>query len=58
MPFPGALADAAEDGDPRVALDRGAIAVRICAMTRWQNFIGQTATLEATGEAFESKGVG
>ncbi len=27
------------------------------AVTRWQNFTGQTATLEATGEAFESKGV-
>src|ERR1700736_6255919 len=25
------------------------------AVTRWQNFTGQTATLEATGEAFESK---
>jgi DNA modification methylase len=27
------------------------------AVTRWQNFTGQTATLEATGETFESKGV-
>ena len=27
------------------------------AVTRWQNFTGQTATLEATGEAFEAKGV-
>ena len=27
------------------------------AVTRWQNFTGQAATLEATGEAFESKGV-
>ena len=27
------------------------------AVTRWQNFTGQTATLEATGEAFESKSV-
>jgi DNA modification methylase len=27
------------------------------AVTRWQNFTGQTATLEATGEAFESQGV-
>jgi DNA modification methylase len=26
------------------------------AVTRWQNFTGQ-ATLEATGEAFEAKGV-
>jgi DNA methylase len=25
------------------------------AVTRWQNFTGQTATLEATGEAFEAK---
>jgi ParB-like nuclease domain/DNA methylase len=25
------------------------------AVTRWRNFTGQTATLEATGEAFESK---
>jgi hypothetical protein len=25
------------------------------AVTRWQNFTGQTAMLEATGEAFESK---
>jgi hypothetical protein len=28
------------------------------AVTRWQNFTGQTATLEATGAAFEAKGVG
>jgi DNA modification methylase len=28
------------------------------AVTRWQNFTGQTAMLESTGEAFESKGVG
>jgi len=28
------------------------------AMMRWQNFTGQTATLEATAEAFEAKGVG
>ena len=27
------------------------------AVTRWQNFTGQTATLEATGEAFEAKSV-
>jgi DNA modification methylase len=27
------------------------------AVTRWQNFTGQTVTLEATGEAFESRGV-
>jgi hypothetical protein len=26
------------------------------AVTRWQNFTGQAATLEATGETFESKG--
>ena len=25
------------------------------AVTRWQNFTGQTATLEATGAAFEAK---
>jgi DNA methylase len=27
------------------------------AVTRWQNFTGQTAMLESTGETFESKGV-
>jgi DNA modification methylase len=27
------------------------------AVTRWQNFTGQEATLEATGEAFEAKSV-
>jgi len=27
------------------------------AVTRWQNFTGQTATLEATGEAFEANSV-
>jgi DNA modification methylase len=27
------------------------------AMMRWQNFTGQTAMLEATGEAFEAKNV-
>ena len=27
------------------------------AVTRWQNFTGHTATLEATGETFESKSV-
>ena len=27
------------------------------AVTRWQNFTGQTATLESTGEAFEAKSV-
>ena len=25
------------------------------AVTRWQNFTGQTATLEATGEAFAAR---
>jgi DNA modification methylase len=27
------------------------------AVARWQKFTGMDATLEATGEAFESKGV-
>jgi hypothetical protein len=40
-----------------IAATRGAGCQFDVAVTRWQNFTGQTATLEATGEAFESKSV-
>jgi hypothetical protein len=37
------------------AATRGAGCQFDVAVTRWQNFTGQTATLEETGEAFEAK---
>ena len=49
--LPGAPA---AQGDAGIELHPAYVDV---VVTRWQNFTGQTATLEETGEAFESKGV-
>jgi hypothetical protein len=51
------MTGAGRDSGRVIAATLGAGCQFDVAVTRWQNFTGQTATLEATGEAFEAKGV-